>query len=248
MPSRIIREGILSSDRVDKLDAAAEVFYRRLLSKVDDYGRFDGRPGVLRAGLYPLRIDRVREADITRWMAACQKAGLVVLYTHDDKPYVEALDTGWTKRSPSKCPAPPAGLQTFVNNCAQLQTNVLLDVVVDVVEDVVVDEGATRRVKKDKGVTFLQWVESLDGADAVPADDSIFTWAEMIGVPRDWIALAWWVFESRYAENNKTYTDWRAVFRKAVREDWLKVWRHDARDDCFVLTTTGIQAQREMAA
>ena len=43
MPNRIIREGILSSDRVDQLDPPAEVFYRRLMSKVDDHGLFDGR-------------------------------------------------------------------------------------------------------------------------------------------------------------------------------------------------------------
>jgi T5orf172 domain len=33
MPNRVIREGILSSERVDQLDAASEVFYRRLMSK-----------------------------------------------------------------------------------------------------------------------------------------------------------------------------------------------------------------------
>ena len=79
MPNRIIREGILSSDRIDQLDAAAEVFYRRLMSKVDDHGLFDARPAMLRASLYPLRVDRVREADIARWIAACEKAGVIAL-------------------------------------------------------------------------------------------------------------------------------------------------------------------------
>jgi len=65
MPNRIIRENILSSEPVCSLDWATEVFYRRLLSVVDDY---------------PLQVDRVREADISRWMAICQKAGMIVLY------------------------------------------------------------------------------------------------------------------------------------------------------------------------
>jgi len=30
MPDRVVREAILTSERVDKLDAEAEVFYRRL--------------------------------------------------------------------------------------------------------------------------------------------------------------------------------------------------------------------------
>ena len=99
MPVRLWREGILSSERVDSLDAPAEVFYRRLMSKADDHGLFDARPSILRASLYPLRVDRVREADISRWIAACEKAGLIALYQHDGKPYLQMLDTRWTARS-----------------------------------------------------------------------------------------------------------------------------------------------------
>ena len=51
MPDRIVRQGILTSDRVNQLDWGAECFYRRLMSIVDDYGRYDARPAVLRAQL-----------------------------------------------------------------------------------------------------------------------------------------------------------------------------------------------------
>jgi hypothetical protein len=111
MPSRIIRESILTSDRVEQLDVAQEVFYRRLLSRVDDYGLYDARLSILRATLYPLRLDRVREADISRWIAACEKAGLIALYTFDGKPYLQALNTRWTARSEAKYPTPPWGLE-----------------------------------------------------------------------------------------------------------------------------------------
>jgi hypothetical protein len=151
VPNRIIREAILTSDKVDELDPATEVFYRRLLSKVDDYGRFDARPSVLRASLYPLRLDRVREADCSRWMAACQKAGLIVLYSHDGKPYLEVVNTGWKARSESRYPA----LQASANICSQVQTNVCLDVDVDVVVDGSTSasadllEGVSPQVAKD---------------------------------------------------------------------------------------------------
>src|SRR5687768_8022510 len=114
MPNRIVREGILTSDRVDSLDAAAEVFYRRLMSKVDDHGLYDARPSILRSSLFPLRVDRVREADISRWIAACEKAGLIVLYAHDGKPYLQMLDTRWAARSEPKYPLPATA-----NNCTQ---------------------------------------------------------------------------------------------------------------------------------
>mgnify|MGYP003441332381 FL=1 len=119
MPSRLLREGILTSDRVDQLDNAAEVFYRRLMSKVDDHGLYDARPSILRSSLYPLRVDRVREADITRWIAACEKAGVIALYQHDGKPYLQMVDTRWQARSEPKYPMP-----TPENSCKQEKTPV----------------------------------------------------------------------------------------------------------------------------
>lgn len=125
MPNRILREGILTSDRIDQLDAPAEVFYRRLMSKVDDFGLHDARPSILRSFLYPLRADRVREADIARWIAACEKAGVIALYEHGGKPYLQMLDVGWPTRSEPKCPLPtdPGSkpMQTVARNCEQPQ-------------------------------------------------------------------------------------------------------------------------------
>lgn len=136
MPSRLLREGILSSERVNALDFPAEVFYRRLMSKVDDHGLYDARPSMLRASLYPLKVDRVREADISRWIAACEKAGLIALYDEDGKPYLQMLDTRWQARSEPKLPLPPtarSGVQisTDANNCKQVKTAVHLVVVED---------------------------------------------------------------------------------------------------------------------
>lgn len=128
MPTRLLREGILESERVNELDWPAEVFYRRLMSKVDDYGLYTANCAVLRAHLYPLRVDRVREADISRWIAACVKAGLIVLYEADGKPYLRMLDTNWQTRSKPKHPLPND------NNCKHMITVGHLD------EDVFEDE------------------------------------------------------------------------------------------------------------
>jgi hypothetical protein len=128
VPSRLLREGILTSERIDQLDATAEVFYRRLMSKVDDFGLFDARPAILRSSLFPLRVDRVREADIARWIAACEMAGVIALYSHAGKPYGQMVDTGWQTRSEPKHPLPPWGKEqaprTGENKCEQPQTPV----------------------------------------------------------------------------------------------------------------------------
>jgi hypothetical protein len=119
VPNRILREGILTSERVDKLAAQAEVFYRRLMSVVDDFGRFDGRIAMLRASLYPLRIDVVREADISHWLAEVQSAGLIALYAVDGKPYIQLQDFRQQVRAThSKYPPPPENAKHLRSSCA----------------------------------------------------------------------------------------------------------------------------------
>jgi len=119
MPNRILRETILDSEKVNKLSPQAEVFYRRLMSVVDDFGRFDARPSVLKARCYPLKLDEVREADISRWTAECEKAGLIVFFNHDNKPYLWFPKLGEPRAKTSKYPAPPADATA----CAQTPTN-----------------------------------------------------------------------------------------------------------------------------
>lgn len=107
MPNRILREGILSSERVNSLDWNAEVFYRRLMSVVDDYGRFSANLSLLRASLYPLKLDTVREANLERLLAAVEQARLVRLYEVAGKRYLELLDFRQQVRAKSKYPEPP---------------------------------------------------------------------------------------------------------------------------------------------
>lgn len=107
MPSRIIREGWLESERIYELDAPAERFFLRLCLRADDYGRFYANPVLLKSSLFPLRDD-VRSTDIPRWLAACEKAGLVRCFEVDGKRFVEiARFDQRTRAKVSKFPAPP---------------------------------------------------------------------------------------------------------------------------------------------
>lgn len=136
MPNRILREGILTSESVCSLGWAEEVFYRRLASIVDDYGRHDANPKLLRSRCYPLQTDDVQVTDIDRWMRTCQKAGLIRIYHADGKCYLEVCKFGQQQRSTSKCPPPPAS----DNKCYQPIANEHLDVFGVGVEDGVVFE------------------------------------------------------------------------------------------------------------
>ena len=132
MPNRIIRDGILSSELVNSLSWAEEIFYRRLMSVVDDHGRFHAQPKLLRAACYPLHIDKVSDSDIGKWLSACETAGLVRVYpASDGKRYVEIVKFGQQVRSKSKFPEACEGsgeqLESPDINCYQPPANAHLD-------------------------------------------------------------------------------------------------------------------------
>lgn len=89
MPSRIIREGIITSVPVNSLSWPAELFYRRLMSIADDFGRYFAHPKLLRAALYPLQLEKVSDSDIGKFLLECEKAGLVRVYSVQDGQYLE---------------------------------------------------------------------------------------------------------------------------------------------------------------
>lgn len=99
---------------------------------------------------------------------------------------------------------------------------------------------------KAKSVTFKTWMAQFQhGEEVIRSDDPIFGWAKSVGLTDDMIALAWEAFIDRYADDSKLYTDWRAVFRKAVKGNWLRLWF--IRDGHYHLTTTGEQVRRVVA-
>ena len=57
MPNRIIKESICRSDSIDSLSWFEEVLFYRLIVVCDDYGRFDGRPAVVKGSCFPLKDD-----------------------------------------------------------------------------------------------------------------------------------------------------------------------------------------------
>ncbi len=110
MPNRVFREGLLTSEKFDALGYGSQCFYTRLLLIVDDYGRYDARPQVLLARLFPLRLNQITTDGIKDALTACVEAKLVDVYTVDGKPYLQILNFRQQKRAKnSKFPAPPDG-------------------------------------------------------------------------------------------------------------------------------------------
>lgn len=90
MPNRIIRDGILFSVPVSNLTPKAELFYRRLLSCVDDFGRFyAGPPNLLISSCFPLQVHDVKPDEISAWLKELTKQGLIKVYTVEGNPILE---------------------------------------------------------------------------------------------------------------------------------------------------------------
>lgn len=148
MPNRILREGILTSPKLCKLGWGEEVFYRRLMSVVDDFGRYYAEPGLLRAACYPRQLNKVSDSDIGKWLRACEDAALVRVYpAQDGERYLEVGNFCQQVRAKkSKFPSPDDSLiNTCVADAKQMQSNEHLDVFVDVFvdEDVIGSEDAS---------------------------------------------------------------------------------------------------------
>lgn len=215
MPNRILREGILTSDKVTRLGWAAEVFYRRLMSVADDYGRFHALPKLLRAACYPLQIDKVSDADIGKWFSECETAGLVSVYpAQDGKRYVQIVNFGQQIRAKSKFPdacgcEPPLAT---ASNCAQVSANAHLVGVVSVSESVVVDSRKRDPRTKPKKTPM---------PEGFAISERVTAWANEKAFDRLDEHLQ--AFARKCAANGYQYADWDAALMEAIREDWAKL-------------------------
>lgn len=96
-----------------------------LITYVDDYGRGDARPAIIKGACFPLR-ERLTNKDIDAALAGLAGLGCVGLYQVDGKPFL--YFPNWEKHQSirnkrSKFPEPPDDLQANENSCKQMQAN-----------------------------------------------------------------------------------------------------------------------------
>ena len=129
MPNRILKESICTSDSIDGLGWFEEVLFYRLIVNCDDYGRFDGRPSIIKNRLFPLKENLTAKA-VAGAIDKLASAGLVTLYVFEGKPYLY-LPTWYhhqnVRAKRSKYPAPVGecmDVQSDDSICKQMQADV----------------------------------------------------------------------------------------------------------------------------
>lgn len=106
-------------------------------------------------------------------------------------------------------------------------------------------EGQQQKPKRSAKISFAAFRAECEeaGENLIPVDDAVFAYADRIGLPHDFVALAWRWFKARYADKQQTgVRGWRQTFRNAVEGNWPKFW-FPTEDGSWQLTTAGKQAK-----
>lgn len=106
-------------------------------------------------------------------------------------------------------------------------------------------EGQQPKPKRSAKISFAAFRAECEeaGENLIPVDDAVFAYADRIGLPHDFVALAWRWFKARYADKQQTgVRGWRQTFRNAVEGNWPKFW-FPTEDGSWQLTTAGKQAK-----
>lgn len=113
MPNRILRDGVVKSKRFNRMSPGAQLFWYKLVSVVDDYGRFEADTVILRAAVFPLQIDSVKCGEVAGWLEECAEVysgleddwPLITVYEHRGGKYLQINEFNQRERY-SKFPAP----------------------------------------------------------------------------------------------------------------------------------------------
>ena len=211
MPNRIIKESICTSDSIDKLSWFEEVLFYRLIVNCDDYGRFDGRPAIIKNRLFPLKENLTLKAvsDAINMLASAE---LVTLYVFEGKPYLY-LPT-WNEHQnvrakKSKFPAPDDNVHTSDCKCMQMYADV----------PVIQSNPNTKsesECEKSHARGQYGWVKLTDTQYAKLLDD--LGQEELDRCIR-------YVDESAQQTGNKNkWKDWNLTIRKCHRNGWGRTY------------------------
>ena len=86
MPNRLIKDSFRTSDKIASLTDFEFRLWVSLIVSVDDAGRGDARPAIIKGNAFPLR-ERVTAKDINDALHGLAVKGCVSLYEVDGKPY-----------------------------------------------------------------------------------------------------------------------------------------------------------------
>jgi hypothetical protein len=212
MPQRFLRPGITTSDPWNACSFPAQSFYVRILTLVDDFGRYDGRIPVLHSHCFALRHDVTRE-DTDKFLTELVEHGLVRLYRVKDKNYIQVLK--WNERTrsdKSKYPDPPVRQRKAQDSAGFRSGAQGKDAsLVPVLSHRPKPSSSALRFPADAGSGFKdlfgRWVEFRKGLGRKPKD-----WNVLFQEQLDWL--------SKHPRE-----DWDEIISQSIRNGWQGLFK-----------------------
>jgi hypothetical protein len=121
MPTRYLKPGVRDSEAIDNLSPLAETLFYRLLVTVDDFGRFDARPAMIKAQCFPIK-ESVSINKCKDLLDELGQANLIFVYQIENKPFLQM--SKWDNIPRAKESKYP----TSVDTCIQMHTDLPLTV------------------------------------------------------------------------------------------------------------------------
>lgn len=124
MPQRLLRPGIRQSKRWARVGYFERVLYVALVTLVDDFGRYESDPELIRSEAFPFgdpNGDIIAVPTIDGAMLTLASKDLILLYEFEGKRYLQMTRWQERARSESKWPDPKnCVLLTFDSSCQQM--------------------------------------------------------------------------------------------------------------------------------
>jgi len=196
MPNRYLRSTYVDSKHINKLSAEGERMFLRLLVHVDDFGRCEACPTLLRGKLFARQLDRVSESDVRKWVDELASVELIVLYQEKGEMYLQMNKWEKGRATKSKYPAPNASA------CKRMQkfssANKSPDSDSDSDSDI--DYDNDRATKKKKRTVFQK-----------PTAEEVTEYAKSIGFDLDGAQFVYFYAAKGWKIGNSAMKDWKAA-------------------------------------
>lgn len=241
MPNRIIKESICTSDSLASLSWFEQVLFLRLIVSVDDFGRYDARPSILKGRLFAL--DDVTTKAIQNSLHKLSTQGMINLYEVGGKPFLEL--TAWLKHNrpraaESKFPGPDEvceQLRANENNCLQPQT----------VENGCEQMSPYSYSDSLSDIRYSNASKAPAGAAPAPTDDvkhkhGEYGWVKLtdeqynklvkdLGAEEVERCIAYVDGRAQLTGNKNGWKDWNLVVRNCSRDRWGLLNRSNSRNE-----------------
>ena len=113
-----------------------------------------------------------------------------------------------------------------------------------------VEPPAPKKIPHSKRMALKTYIANCDkqNTDPIPKDSIVFENAEKLGLPYDFVLVAWERFKDHWIENKPaaTKTDWIATFNNCLKGDGYGAYHRG--DEGFYMTTKGKNTKLLMEA